>query len=69
MTGGARLGVSVGQTFEQVPSLLGRQLVHCLLAFAQAQRLHEPVLLHLQHCAMAPQYRLRTFCVVRTLTT
>ena len=40
------------KTFEQFPSLLGRQLEHPLPAFTQAQRLHEPVLLHLQHWAI-----------------
>ena len=41
-------GVGVEETFEQLPSLLGRQLEHCFPAFTQAQPLHEPVLLHLQ---------------------
>ena len=35
--------------FAQLPSLLGRQLVHDLPAFTQVQLLHKPVLLHLQH--------------------
>ena len=48
-TGRAALEVNVEQAFEQVPSLFGRQVVHCLPALAQAQR---PVLLHLQHCAI-----------------
>lgn len=42
-------GVDVEETLEQLPSLLGRQLEHFLPAFTQAQPLHEPVLLHLQH--------------------
>ena len=37
------------KVFEQEPSLLGRQLKHFLLAFTQAQFLHEAALLHLQH--------------------
>ena len=35
--------------FAQLPSLPGRQLTHDLPAFTQAQPLHKPVLLHLQH--------------------
>ena len=35
--------------FVQVPSLLGRQFTQCLPAFTQAQPLHKPTLLHLQH--------------------
>ena len=34
--------VDVEETFEQLPSLLGRQLEHCFPAFTQAQPLHEP---------------------------
>ena len=37
------------EVFLQVPSLLGRQFLHDFLAFTQAQPLHEPDLLHLQH--------------------
>ena len=37
------------ELFTQLPSLLGRQLMHCFPAFTQAQALQEPVLLHLQH--------------------
>ena len=37
--------VDVEETFEQLPSLLGRQLEHCFPAFTQAQLLHELVLL------------------------
>ena len=47
------LGVGVEDMFEQLPSLLGRQLEHCLLAFTQAQPLHEPVRLHLQHSTIS----------------
>jgi len=39
--------------FLQVPNLLGRQFVHDFPAFTQAQPLHKPDLLHLQH-AIAP---------------
>ena len=49
IVGVAVLGVGVEDMFEQLPSLLGRQFEHCLLAFTQAQPLHEPVRLHLQH--------------------
>ena len=41
--------------FLQVPNLLGRQFVHDFPAFTQAQLLHKPDLLHLQH-AIAPTY-------------
>ena len=34
------------ELFSHDPNLLGRQLVHRLSAFTQAQRLHEPDLLH-----------------------
>ena len=44
--GGGGGGTAV---FEQEPRLLGRQLIHFLPAFTQAQPLHKPVLLHLQH--------------------
>lgn len=44
---GALAGVL--DTFAQLPSLLGRQFIHDLPAFTQAQPLHKPVLLHLQH--------------------
>ena len=37
------------KVFEQEFSLLGKQLDHFLLAFTQAQFLHEAALLHLQH--------------------
>ena len=43
------LGIGVEEMFEHLPSLLGRQLEHCFLAFTQAQPLHELVRLHLQH--------------------
>ena len=43
------LGVGVEDMFEQLPSLIGRQLEHCLLAFTQAEPVHEPVRLHPQH--------------------
>ena len=43
------LGIGVEEMFEHLPSLLGRQLEHCFLAFTQAQSLHEPVRLYLQH--------------------
>ena len=46
--------VDVEETFEQLPSLLGRQLEHCFPAFTQAQPLHEPVLLHLDIYSKAP---------------
>ena len=50
---GARaLKVAVGMAvdmFAQLPCLLGRQFTHGLLAFTQAQPLHKPALLHLQH--------------------
>ena len=46
------LGVGVEGMFEQLPSLLGRHLEHCLLAFTQAQPLHEPV--RLQHSTISP---------------
>ena len=52
--GVAVLGVGVEDMFEQLPSLLGRQFEHCLLAFTQAQPLHEPVRLHLQHSTISP---------------
>ena len=42
------LGIGV-KMFEQHSQLLGRHLEHCFLAFTQAQPLHEPVRLHLQH--------------------
>ena len=45
--------VDVEETFEQLPSLLGRQLEHCFPAFTQAQPLHEPVLLHLQQSTIS----------------
>ena len=35
--------------FAQLLSLPGRQFTHDLPAFTQAQPLHKPVLLHLQH--------------------
>ena len=35
--------------FAHFPSLPGRQLTQFLPAFTQAQPLHKPVLLHLQH--------------------
>ena len=35
--------------FAQLPSLLGRQFTHDFAAFTQAQLLHKPALLHLQH--------------------
>ena len=35
--------------FLQVPNLLGRQFIHDFPAFTQAQPLHRPDLLHLQH--------------------
>ena len=47
--GVAVLGIGVEEMFEHLPSLLGRQLEHCFLAFTQAQSLHEPVRLYLQH--------------------
>lgn len=37
------LGIGIEEMFEHLPSLLGRQLEHCFLAFTQAQPLHEPV--------------------------
>lgn len=40
--------------FQQVPCLLGRQFVHEFPAFTQAQPLHKPDLLHLQH-AITPR--------------
>lgn len=43
------LEVAFFDTFAQLPSLLGRQFTHDLPAFTQAQPLHKPVLLHLQH--------------------
>ena len=52
MLGAVVLGAGVVEAFKQVPSLLGRQLEHCFPAFTQAQLLHEPVLLHLQHCTI-----------------
>ena len=47
----AVLRAVVEETFKQVPSLFGKQLEDGLFAFTQAQPLHKPVLLHLQHCA------------------
>ena len=41
------LGVGVEDVFEQLPSLLSRQLEHCFLVFPKVQPLQEPVLLHL----------------------
>ena len=35
--------------FLQVPNLLGRQFIHDFPALTQAQPLHKPDLLHLQH--------------------
>ena len=49
VVGVAVLGMGVEEMFEHLPSLLGRQLEHCFLAFTQAQPLHEQVRLHLQH--------------------
>ena len=40
---------TLGVAFAQLPSLPGRQFTHDLPAFTQAQPLHKPVLLHLQH--------------------
>ena len=51
--------VDVEETFEQLPSLLGRQLEHCFPAFTQAQPLHEPVLLHLQQSTIS---RVQRYC-------
>ena len=45
--------VDVEETFEQLPSLLGRQLEYCFPAFTQAQLLHEPVLLRLQQSTIS----------------
>ena len=47
------LGAIVEETLEQLPSLLGRQFEHSIPAFTQAQPLHWPVLLHLQHSTIA----------------
>ena len=52
------LGIGV-EMFEHLPSLLGRQLEHCFLAFTQAQPLHEPVRLHLQHSTIALNYSVK----------
>ena len=41
-------GVEV-DVFLQVPNLIGRQVEHDFPAFTQAQLLHKPDLLHLQH--------------------
>ena len=46
--GTSAIEVAFGK-FAQLPSLLGRQFTHDLSAFTQAQPLHKPVLLHLQH--------------------
>ena len=54
VVGVAVLGAGVEDMFEQLPSLLGRQLEHCLLVFTQAQPLHEPVRLYLQHSTISP---------------
>ena len=43
------LGMAAVDMFVQLPCLLGRQFTHGLLAFTQAQLLHTPALLHLQH--------------------
>ena len=43
------LGMAAVDMFAQLPCLLGRQFTHGLLAFTQAQPLHKPALLHLQH--------------------
>ena len=43
------LGMAAVDMFVQLPCLLGRQFKHGLLAFTQAQLLHTPALLHLQH--------------------
>ena len=53
--GVAVLGVGVEDMFEQLPSFLGRQLEHCLLAFIHAHPLHKPVQLHLQHSTISPR--------------
>ena len=50
---------SAVDVFLQVPNLLGRQFVHDFPAFTQAQFLHKPDLLHLQH-AIAPHHRALT---------
>ena len=48
------LGMAAVDMFVQLPCLLGRQFTHGLLAFTQAQLLHTPALLHLQHTISRP---------------
>ena len=47
----------VGETLTQLPSLLGRQFTQDFPAFTQAQPLHKPDLLHLQHTILGTQAR------------
>ncbi len=57
---GLAMAGAVVTALEHVPILPGRQLEQVFPAFTQAQPLHWPVLLHLQHCTIVKTIRCRS---------